>query len=902
MTLKALQEAEKYSKAHRRRKRWRRAVTVLAAIVVFCTTYALILPAVTMENEPQSDIAAYSSRFSYADAISTKDFIRLNMYNYGSDINDNYKSNKIYPGFQQDNGTLTVYSMKSSNFGNNITQDLAAGITNVTNQGGLINATNSGANKPLVGAMAPTLINGYPQTADGANLKYLFDSPVNTENVDGLFQYDKETGEYWFDSRRNHAQYSNNQFTLYDQIVTPNFIWYPFGNFLPFDDITTEATKTSDINRQYFVDIKNSTSSKTGEYKTLSTALSNWIAKMDSSFGTSWTYDTVLKNASYTGATHSDYGNLYSLDYDKPTDFFFGMDMKMSFVQPKNGITGPNGDREMVFNFSGDDDVWVYIDGKLVLDLSGIHRHVGGSINFATGTVTYRAYQSYTNAAIGEVYETKTFKELGLTVDENGRLKDYSVHDFHFYYMERGAGSSVCEINFNFPILKKNSVAVTKELTSDVDVSALGNPDFKFQLIKENGTDLFVGPYTPFTIVENGAEIGTGMTDADGVFTLKAGQTAWFDDISEDSGKYFVRELFDSGTFGQYGQITVSGEAITERNDVTVGDETFTGADSPVRDISDGNTHFIFENKISVSELGSLSVQKTLTEYSKSRAPTIFTFEVKLDGELLPVGTSYYVDDVQRTVDVAGQISVAAGQTAVINNIIAGTSFELKETEASADGYVVSYLLNDVSQSGEGVVGTVETKTTAEIAVNNAELGATVTIPVHKTLKLPDGNEHSYTIRLEMINSPSDPTAVEPAFLRELTLNITNDPVEAAFELGYSISDFDELPQILYYKITELKNENDTVETVYDESVYVVEVTVQRAGNDFTAAVTGLWKNGEKQTDGATVSFENSIRRYELPQTGGVGVGLYVLGGAALTVSAAAVLMYNNKKRRKGDA
>lgn len=902
MTLKALQEAEKYSKAHRRRQRWRHAVTVLAAIVVFCTTYALILPAITMENEPESDIGAYSSSFSYADAISTKDFINLNLYNYGSDINDKYKENKIYPGFQQDSGTLTVGGLKNSNFGNNITQDLAAGISNVTNQGGEINATNSSANKPLVGAMATTLINGYPQTVDGANLKYLFDDPVNTENVDGLFRYDEETGEYWFDSRQNHAQYSNNKFTLYNQILTPNFIWYPFGNFLPFDDITSEATQTSTINRQYFVDIANRAGEKTGEYKTLSNVLNAWIKRMDSSCGTSWTYDAALSKASYTGATYSDYSKLYSLDYDKPTDFFFGMDMKMSFVQPKNGITGPKGDREMVFNFSGDDDVWVYIDGKLVLDLSGIHRHVGGSINFAKGEVTYRAYQSYTDATVGEVYETKTFKELGLDVDENGRLKDYTVHDFHFYYMERGAGSSVCEINFNFPILKKNSVAVTKELTSDVDASVLGNPDFKFQMIKENGTELFIGPYTSFAIVENGEEVGTGMTDANGVFTLKAGQTAWFDDISEDGGRYFVRELFDSETFDQYGQITVSGEAITERNDVTVGEETFTGADSPVRDISDGNTHFIFENKISVSELGSLSIQKTRIDYNKSRPPSIFTFEVKLDGELLPVGTSYYVDGVQRTVDVAGEIAVATGQTAVIENILAGTSFALKETEASADGYVVSYYLNGVQQAENVVVGTVKTKTTAEISVTNTELGASVVIPVHKTLKLPDGNEHSYTIHLEMINSPIDLTAVHPEFVRELTLSITNDPVESAFELGYAISDFDELPQILYYKITELKNENDTVETAYDESVYVVEVTVQKSGKNLTATVTGLWKNGEKQTDETAISFENSIIRYELPQTGGVGVGLYVLGGIALTICAAAVLVCNNKRRGKNDA
>lgn len=47
----ALQSAEKYTKAHQRKKRWYRVVTGLACVVVFCTVYALILPAITMERE-----------------------------------------------------------------------------------------------------------------------------------------------------------------------------------------------------------------------------------------------------------------------------------------------------------------------------------------------------------------------------------------------------------------------------------------------------------------------------------------------------------------------------------------------------------------------------------------------------------------------------------------------------------------------------------------------------------------------------------------------------------------------------------------------------------------------------------------------------------------------------------
>lgn len=65
--------------------------------------------------------------------------------------------------------------------------------------------------------------------------------------------------------------------------------------------------------------------------------------------------------------------------------FWFGMRMDFNFVQDKNGML--NNEEKMVFNFAGDDDVWVFIDDVLVLDLGGTHGKVSGSIDFATGEV-----------------------------------------------------------------------------------------------------------------------------------------------------------------------------------------------------------------------------------------------------------------------------------------------------------------------------------------------------------------------------------------------------------------------------------------------------------------------------------------------------------------------------------
>ena len=860
-------------------------------------------------KEPKNN----SSKLSTVKGADTSDFIELNLYDYDSGINTNYNNNHIYPGFQQDKGQLSVGGLKSSNFGNNITNDLAAGISGVTgvSNGGLINTTNDKANKALVGAMNRQLINGYPETADGANLSYLFSNPVNSESINGLFQYNENTGEYWFNSRINHAQYSDNKFTLYNQILTPNFIWYPFGNFLPFDDIVKEAAQTNTIDRDYLVRISNTAAQKANgqnnEYKTLSNSLNTWIGLMDSACGsTNWTYQEALEKASYTGATYDDYSKLYSLDFDEPTDFYFGMDMKMNFMQPKGGMTGPKGDQRMVFNFSGDDDVWVFIDGKLVLDLSGIHRHIGGSIDFYTGEVTYRPYSSYTNAAVGAVHDTKTFRELGLDVGEDGRLKDYSTHEFHFYYMERGSGSSVCEINFNFPILRKNTLAVTKQLSVDDErvLPLLGNPDFTFQALKANESgDLFLNAGKPYDVYNSDNQttpIRTGTVAEDGTFTLKAGETAIFRDIPENEGQYFVRELLDPSVFEQYGTISVDGNAISTDYDVTVGDVSFKGVDSPPQDISNSLTRFNFDNNVETNKLGSLSITKTLTKYSTSQDTRQFDFHVTVDGQDLPVGTDYTVGSESRTVETAGQISLARDETAVIPNILAGSAFTVQETSASSDGYVVSYKLNGVEQSGDQVSGVIQTASTAEVSVNNAEQGTSVELPVKKTLNSPDGEEHSYTIHLEQVTSPTDLTPVDSGITRDLPIQITTKPVEESFEIGYVQAELAPLPQTFYYQITEPKNTDDS-ETIYDQSVYVFEVTVEKRDGVLCAAVTNVWKDGTKSDD-TTAAFTNQIIHYELPETGGSGTTAYVMGGTALMLSAAVLALYRRKKRRKGDS
>lgn len=724
-------------------------------------------------------------------AADTRDLIEVNLYDYGTNINDLYK-NKAYPGFQQDNGTKSVNQSKdnssimdkySFNFGNNITSDLAAGNSNVTNQGGSINATMNSANSPISDAMQTTLGNdGYPALADGLSLSYLFSDGTyatkkNSESINGLFLYNNDTGAYTFNSRENHAQFNpgTDTFTLYDQIITSNFMMYPFGNFLPFNDIVHQSAQASTINKEYLESIATSASYKYnndagGEYNTLATQLGKFVSLMDDAYSEGWTAadcaTEYFKSAEIGKTfTNTELSNIYSIDYDEPTDFYFGMEMKMNFMQPKGGLTGTDGNQPMKFYFTGDDDVWVYVDGKLFLDLSGIHRHVGGEIDFVNGVVKYYSLDVSTGDVSTTPYKTVKFEELIDDEDlvnvgdgsENKRFKDYSKHTFNFYYIERGAGSGVCRMNFNFPLLKKNAISVTKELSVDSgdESKLLGDPDFKFQIIESDSSDLFETHYTDlngkeikatgagvtYKICDSaGQKIGEGTTDNEGIFKIKAGQTAVFENIPENAGSYRVRELLDSSIVGQYGQIKVDGTVVTNY-DITVGSESFTGVTSPPKSISDGNSIFSFNNQVTYSGLGKLSIEKILNAYEGYESgEKTFDFEVTLDGKPVPEGTEYKVvkkdesgqeseirvGKVKRiegssSAETINVITLAPGEKAVISNILAGTKFTVNETEASSKGCIVSYKLNvEAWSSANGSVsGTIEVSSEVEVSVTN---------------------------------------------------------------------------------------------------------------------------------------------------------------------------------------
>lgn len=216
--------------------------------------------------------------------------------------------------------------------------------------------------------------------------------------------------------------------------------------------------------------------------------------------------------------------------------YSFGMNLDAKFYMPEGGKVN---NQDMVFDFTGDDDVWVFIDGVLVLDLGGIHQALDGSINFANGKIDYHGKeQSHGNSPATTI--TQAFTDAGKTWDS----KPYETHHLSFFYLERGDGGSNCKISFNLPVKPSKAIDIEKETLGTIDA----NKQFQFQLFVDGSKDPYQGKYSVYNAYTNQVVQSDLQTSNNGVITLTKGQFARVqsDDFT-DSTVYKVRELNSSG-------------------------------------------------------------------------------------------------------------------------------------------------------------------------------------------------------------------------------------------------------------------------------------------------------------------------------------------------------------------
>ncbi|MDU8577265.1 FctA domain-containing protein [Collinsella aerofaciens] len=280
------------------------------------------------------------------------------------------------------------------------------------------------------------LVKGYPEIKAGTyasqgqgvnytdeSLAYLFnnDSQANGKqdgkavysNVKGLFQL--KDGYYVYDSYGSNGSNGSN------------------GNYAVYN-FTTNSFDVYD---------------KAGVYK--------GDASKETNLGQFFPFDSASK-------VFDENGNNLSpkkiVDGSTDLNHHFGMSMTTEFVQPNGGKTTKGED--MVFEFSGDDDVWVYIDGVLVGDLGGIHEKATLKINFATGEVKV-GHVDGANGTKKEIENTTIkakFDAAGADTKNfrDNTFRDSTKHTLSFFYLERGAGASNMSLKFNLTTLPSSEV------------------------------------------------------------------------------------------------------------------------------------------------------------------------------------------------------------------------------------------------------------------------------------------------------------------------------------------------------------------------------------------------------------------------------------------------------------
>lgn len=337
----------------------------------------------------------------------------------------------------------------------------------------------TGGTSPRPGIVNNTLSDGYPKLSEALgdeSLRYLFDSSAQTGKtshfgVTGLLKV--QGGYYVYNSSENYAAYNadKNAFDIYgtwgiDKVGDSSHQ----GQFFPFD----AADKVFKEENGQLV-------------------------------------QTGIK-ADNTGDSHYNGG--------KPVNHHFGLSMSTRFVQPKGGKTNARDD--MVFEFAGDDDVWVFIDDVLVGDIGGIHNRASLSINFCTGDIKVNGNNDGT---LKDKYQKANKDTSGFN---GSTFAGGTNHTLKFFYLERGATDSNMELKFNLVTVPESDI-----IKFDQDGKFVQGAEFK--LYKTDKDFKTVGEL-----------IGSGTTDEAGHLTLTNdvdNGVINFDDLynkDHDNNKYYL--------------------------------------------------------------------------------------------------------------------------------------------------------------------------------------------------------------------------------------------------------------------------------------------------------------------------------------------------------------------------
>ena len=517
-------------------------------------------------------------------------------------------------------------SMKIVDFNNTIVEDRDSGQTEFF-----------GRDNNAAGMLSTDLVDGYPVSTaatgrEGHSLAELF-SGMTTANHLFIQSIYNESGYFEYDSTQNFAHLNaDGTFTVYDQLAgigTDDRKTRTHGQFMPYNQIV--AGRYSGVTN-------------------LTDVLGNELPDSDPRKGEN--LHLILQNEA---------------------DYFFGMQVEASFTQTASGLDAWGHD--IIFEFSGDDDFWLYVDGELILDLGGVHAASVGNVNFRTGEVELIVHDAKGNNVAARTRNTtliELFREnyvaRGLSESEiEAKLdeifqqnaagqyvfKDYSNHTMTVFYMERGAGASNLHMRFNLAAVKPGHIILSKKLsgTEEADNSLIEIPyqirywtrsdgGEQAHLLEEKTDGVYNAFYAGTTANVKFAESFTpagGTVAYQNVFFLKPGQSAEIA-LPEGTTAYTVTECGVNPDV--YDEVRANGAVLTgTATGNTVNGTARLNYTTP-QDTTQNRSKVEFDNHVKEGAMRTLSVRKKLYDadgvtvlHYPDDNETPFSFRVYLGNE-----------------------------------------------------------------------------------------------------------------------------------------------------------------------------------------------------------------------------------------------------------------------------
>ena len=296
-----------------------------------------------------------------------------------------------------------------------------------------------------------------------------------------------------------------------------------------------------------------------------------------------------------SGATHGffPFNQTVSTVGASQYNYGFGAKLQFDFTLTEDGnvvvkdASGNNTKVPIKFFFSGDDDVWVYIDGKLVLDVGGAHGKASGLLEFGKdntvtpyvssnknttqdGTIVYKTYTG-TPKTVCFNDKPVTFKNMGDLI----HLDKRTTHTLTMFYMERGMWDSNMAVAFNFP--DSNELQVEKEVNVD-KVNDAFKDLFKDQKLFTFTLQNLATHYGPKTIDDSTpkpVKVGSNFTASSSATDhtiMEQGVTPSNSDSEEDKAKTvkWYAQGYDKGSQHRdlrYGTMTLEKPLNIEKRD-----------------------------------------------------------------------------------------------------------------------------------------------------------------------------------------------------------------------------------------------------------------------------------------------------------------------------------------------